>query len=159
MFISVSSGFKSLRMHTQGCQGCQKTRNFVRNSKILIDRSTIQPKLNKIKNHLPSFDEFWYICYCFFDFTQFWLNGRPGNEYFIISHKISGLLTPLRVHPQWFETDLRHSSYIAIKGCAMIDLIDEFQSTNARKCLQQKNYELWGSLGSQVCWHSTVVIR
>ena len=94
-----------------------------------------------------------------FDFTQFWLNGRPGNEYFIISHKISGLLTPLRVHPQWFETDLRHSSYIAIKGCAMIDLIDEFQSTNARKCLQQKNYELWGSLGSQVCWHSTVVIR
>ena len=31
-------------------QGCQKTRNFVRNSKILISRSTIQPKLSKIKN-------------------------------------------------------------------------------------------------------------
>ena len=30
-----------------------------------------------------------------FDFTQFWLDGRPGNEYFWISHKISGLLTPL----------------------------------------------------------------
>ena len=38
-----------LRMH--GYQGCQKTRNFVRNSKILIVRSTIQPKLCKIKNH------------------------------------------------------------------------------------------------------------
>ena len=44
-------GFKSLRIHTQGCQGCQKIRNFVRNSKILIARSTIQPKLSKIKNH------------------------------------------------------------------------------------------------------------
>ena len=49
---------QTLRMHTQGCQGCQKTRNFVRNSKILIARSTIQPKLNKIKNNLPYFDEF-----------------------------------------------------------------------------------------------------
>ena len=49
--ISVSSGFKSLRMHTQGCHGCKMTRNFVRNSKILIARSTIQPKLSKIKNH------------------------------------------------------------------------------------------------------------
>ena len=38
-------------MHTQGCHGCQMTRNFVRNSKILIARSTIQPKLSKIKNH------------------------------------------------------------------------------------------------------------
>ena len=38
-----------------------------------------------------------------YDFTQFWLDGRPGNEYFWISHKISGLLTPLTplgVHPQ-----------------------------------------------------------
>ena len=42
-----------------------------------------------------------------FDFTQFWLNYQPGNEYFQISHKISDLLTPLTplgVHPQWFET-------------------------------------------------------
>ena len=36
-------------MYTQGCQGCRKTKNFVRNSKILIARSTIQPKLSKIK--------------------------------------------------------------------------------------------------------------
>ena len=50
--ISVlNSGFKPLRMHTQGCQGCQKIRNLVRNSKILIARSTIQPKLSKIKKH------------------------------------------------------------------------------------------------------------
>ena len=49
--ISVSSGFKSLWMHTQGCKGCQKTRHFVRNSKILKARLTIQPKLSKIKKH------------------------------------------------------------------------------------------------------------
>ena len=36
---------------TPGCHGCQMTRNFMRNSKILIARSTIQPKLSKIKNH------------------------------------------------------------------------------------------------------------
>ena len=30
-----------------------------------------------------------------FDFNQFCLDGRPGNEYFWISHKISDLLTPL----------------------------------------------------------------
>ena len=39
-----------------------------------------------------------------FDFlTQFWLDGRPGNEYFQISHKICDLLTPLTplgMHPQ-----------------------------------------------------------
>ena len=53
-----------------------------------------------------------------FDFIQFWLDGRPGNEYFCISHKISDLLTPLTplsVHPQWFEslfkTDICDSSY------------------------------------------------
>ena len=40
----------------------------------------------------------------FFYFTQFWLDGRPGNEYFYISHKISDLLTSLSVHLQWFET-------------------------------------------------------
>ena len=38
-----------------------------------------------------------------FDFIQFWLDGWPGNEYFWISLKISGHLTPLTplgVHPQ-----------------------------------------------------------
>jgi len=42
---------QTLRTHTQGCQGCQKIRNFVRNLKILIARSTIHPSLIKIKNH------------------------------------------------------------------------------------------------------------
>ena len=55
--ISFSSGFKSLRMHIQGCQGCQMTRNVLRNSKILIAKSTIQPKLSKTKNNLPFFKE------------------------------------------------------------------------------------------------------
>ena len=50
-----------------------------------------------------------------FDFTQIWLDGRPCNECFYIPHKISGLLTPLGVRPQWFETDLSHSSYSALK--------------------------------------------
>jgi hypothetical protein len=38
-----------------------------------------------------------------FDFTQLWLDGQPGNEYFLIFHKISDLLTlltPLGVRPQ-----------------------------------------------------------
>ena len=51
-----------------------------------------------------------------FDFIQFWLDGRPGNEHFWISHKISDLLTPLTplgVHLQWFETDLSYTSYSA----------------------------------------------
>ena len=52
---------QTLRIHTQGCQGCQETRFFVRNSKILNARSTIQPKLSKIKNNLPFFKEFWWI--------------------------------------------------------------------------------------------------
>ena len=41
-----------------GVSGCQKARNFLRNSKLLIARSTIQPKLSKIKNNLPFFKEF-----------------------------------------------------------------------------------------------------
>ena len=48
-------------MHTQGCQGYQKTRNFVRNSKILIARSTIQSNWVKSKticHFLRNFDEF-----------------------------------------------------------------------------------------------------
>ena len=61
---SICSRFhfqQTLRMHTQRCQGCQKTINFMRNSKILIARSTIQPKLSKIKNKLPLFKEIWCI--------------------------------------------------------------------------------------------------
>ena len=42
---------QTLRTHTQGCQGCQKITNFVRNWKILIARSTIHPSWSKIKNH------------------------------------------------------------------------------------------------------------
>ena len=65
--------------------------------------------------------EFWCISLMFFYFTQFWLDGRPGNEYLWISHKISGLLTPLTplgVYPQWLlkmksETDWSNSSQCA----------------------------------------------
>ena len=35
-----------------------------------------------------------------FDFTQWWVDGRPGNEYFSIPHKISDLWTPLGVRRQ-----------------------------------------------------------
>ena len=38
---------------------------------------------------LMTFDAFLNV----FDFTQLWLDGRPGNEYFWISHKMFGLLT------------------------------------------------------------------
>ena len=54
------------------------------------------------------------------DFNQFWLDGRPGNEYFWISQKISGLLTPLGVHPQWFETTVwnRFEQFLLLWGGA-----------------------------------------
>ena len=44
-----------------GVSGVSKDQKFVRNSKILIARSTIQPKLSKIKNNLPFFKQFWWI--------------------------------------------------------------------------------------------------
>ena len=52
----ASIGFRfyfqqTLWIQIQGCQGCQKTRNVMKNSKILIARSTIQPKLSKIKKN------------------------------------------------------------------------------------------------------------
>ena len=59
--ISFSANTADVHPGPQGCQGCQEIRNLVRNSKILIARSTIQPKLSKIKNHLPFSDEFWCI--------------------------------------------------------------------------------------------------
>ena len=69
--------FKSLRTHTQGCQGGPKTRNFVRNSKILIARSTIHPKLSKIKNHYwntwkSSINYFWILNFFLPFFNVFW---------------------------------------------------------------------------------------
>ena len=59
-----------------------------------------------------------------FDFIQFWLDGRPGNEYFWISHKISDLLTPLRpldLYPQCLlkmksEIDWSNSSQCGIQN-------------------------------------------
>ena len=73
---------QTLRIQIQGCQGCQKTRNFMRTSKILIARSTIQPKLSRIKKILRNSSKFLKKWQIVFDFTQFWLDGRPGNEYF-----------------------------------------------------------------------------
>ena len=62
-----------------------------------------------------------------FDFTQFWLDGRPGNEYFWISHKISGRLTPmtsLGVHPQWFEITLnRYERFLLLCMWEMKDIL------------------------------------
>ena len=62
----------------------------------------------------------------FFDFTQFWLDGRPGNEYFWISHKISDHLTPmapLDVHPEWFETAWnRYKRFLLLWDCITVFL-------------------------------------
>ena len=85
-----------------GVSGMSKDQKFCEKFKNAHCQTTIQPKLNKIKKH------FWCISNClFYYFTQFWLDGRPGNEHFSIFHKISDLLTPLTllcVHLQWFET-------------------------------------------------------
>ena len=56
---------------------------------------------------------YFYVFSMVFDFTQFWLDGQPGNDYFWNSHKNSDHLTPLTslgLHPQWFETDCSNSS-------------------------------------------------
>jgi len=61
-------------------------------------------KSKTICQFLMNIDPFFMF---FFYFTQFWLDGRPGNEYCWISHWISDLLTPLTplgVYPQWFKT-------------------------------------------------------
>ena len=76
-----------------------------------------------------------YFFLMVFDFTQFWLDGRPGNDHFWISHKISDHLTPLTsldLRPQWFETDWCNSSpsamrdqyfcFLAKFGCTRINL-------------------------------------
>jgi hypothetical protein len=71
-------------------------------SKTIIEKHQNWEKVSLIKMH------FLFV----FNFTQFWLDGQPGNEYFLIPHKISGLLTPLAplgVRLQWFERDLSHS--------------------------------------------------
>ena len=66
------------------------------------------------------FLNFWHFSITIFNFTQWWVDGWPGNECFWISHKISDLLTPLTplsVRPQLiislkmkFETDWSNSS-------------------------------------------------
>ena len=112
----------TLRMHTQGCQGCQKTRNFVRNSKILISRSTIQPKWSKIKYNLPYFKEFWWIAvlalYRIAVSTLFWycnIHWYPyhsGTPY----HRGKWMVTSsmFRIHFQKDTGGLWSSSFFAI---------------------------------------------
>ena len=68
------------------------------------------------------FLNFWCFSIMVFDFTPWSVDGRPGNEYFSIPHKICDLmtpLTPLGVRPQClqmislkikFETDWTNSS-------------------------------------------------
>ena len=80
-----------------------------------------------------------------FDFTQFWLDGRPGNEYFWISHKISDLLTPLRpldLYPQCLlkmksETDWSNSSQCAL------GLNVNFSTLNKLEIPQLENFDAW----------------
>ena len=93
--ISVSSGFKSLRMHTQECHGCQMTRNFVRNSKLLIARSTIQPKLSKIKNHQEIHQNSLKNGKLFLILLNFGWMVNLAMSIFEFLTKISGLLIPL----------------------------------------------------------------
>ena len=122
-------------MHTHGCQGCQRTRNFVRSSKILIARSTIQPKLSKIKNHYASnFLKKWQIV---FEFTQWWLNGRPGNGWFWISHNFSDLVTPLRpldLYPQCVLKMKSETDWSNFSQCAWGQSLERV--LNKHKCIQ-----------------------
>ena len=98
-----------------------------------------------MKNHLPYFDEFWCISWCFFVFTQFWLDGRPGNEYFWNSQKIFDHLTPLTylgLHPQWFEIDWSNSSQSAIIACP--HLCSSMEQSQQRKKNQSYTVNILG---------------
>ena len=78
-----------------------------------------------------------------FDFTQLWLDGRPGNEYFWIYHKISGLLkpqTPLGVHPQWFETTVWNRYEWFLLLCMKHQTHFENQPWHAMLCCQKAGH-------------------
>ena len=50
-----------------------------------------------------------------FDFTQCWVNDRPGNVYFLIPHNFSDLLTPLRpldLYPYLVFADIQYENEI-----------------------------------------------
>ena len=77
-----------------------------------------------------------------FDFTQFWLDGRPGNEYFWISHKISGLLTPLTplgVHPQLFKTTVWNRYEQFLLQCATPLLTISLGRSQKQACVNKKS--------------------
>ena len=104
--------------------GRPSTHHWVKSKTIIEKHQKLRKKIinQLLVNFLPPKNIFWFENWIFmhflmvFDFTQFWLDGRPGNEYFWIPHKISDLLiplTPLGVRPQWFETYLSRSSYSA----------------------------------------------
>ena len=79
-----------------------------------------------------------------FDFTQFWLDGWPGNEYFWISHKISGPLTPLTplgVHPQCLLKMQSETDWSNYSQCAPVSIPGaQFRKTNA---IHPKWFNYW----------------
>ena len=87
------------------------------------------------------------------DFTQFWLDGRPGNEYFWISHKIFGLLTPLTpldMYPQCLlkiksETDWSNSSQCATVAWIICSWISSYNLVTG--CIILNTSKLNGSEG------------
>ena len=107
-----------------------------------------------------------------FDFTQFWLEGRPGNEFFWISHRISGLLTPLTpmgMHPQWFKSTVWNRYAIVTILCLFISL-NSMEVCTAKVCFkrnlrnifvnyQELNLELFWSHSDPLRLESTCSIR
>ena len=111
---------QTLRMHTQGCQGCQKIRNFVRNSKYLSPGQPFSPKLNKIKNYLPfvmNFDSFLNV---FLILLNFGMMVDLAMSIFVFLIKFLFFWHPWQpwvcirsdFKPQ-IETDISNSSYCA----------------------------------------------
>ena len=111
-----------------------------------------------------------------FDFTQWWMDGRPGNEYFWnFPHKISDLLTPLTplgVRPQWllivslkmkFETDWSNSSQCAFRVTGSLHLIlwvlvsvQNSTRTKFNKCKSQNVQQVHFILNT---WGKTCMFR
>ena len=71
--------FQALRTHPQGCQGCQKIKNFMPNQILAVWSANIQSKLKKRKKRekWPKKPLFLTI---FWKFTQFQLNLSAANQ-------------------------------------------------------------------------------
>ena len=95
-----------------------------------------------------------------FFFTLFWLDGRPGNEYFWFSLKLSGLLTlltPLGVHPQCLLKMKSETSWSDSSQCDVIHIINKLWTIqdHIRNIIGQYNKDQINNMKKRPTWPKT----